>query len=251
MAGYAVYIPKGRGANPEQLAAVGLPSLATGAEFSDISARGPDGGHGVVAAWRRGDIENDPPLSCDGMDWRPAKADKARKLPAGRFWFGQVQGKPVRPKDCERKQMHLGYPIELRDGNAWVIPPATNLPHVHGLDSEGEFCREVAAEFRDYWQDSEKYAVQFFQAINHLDMLKASKPGIDTQTQVEFTIADAWRFCCRALSLNYRLTPELVDMLGLLDDAAMRNVIKAAIDLPCILEDRVQKKTADLSIPVG
>jgi hypothetical protein len=253
VAGYALYLPKFRGANPDHLKTVGLDSLLLdGApEFADVLEHGPDGGGGMLACWRKGDPANDPPFSPSHYHWQPCKADKARELPERRFWLGIVNGKPLRPKDCERKVMHLGYGVTLRDDQVWTIPAAVNLPHYHGLNGDGEYTRQIADEHRDFWHQSEKYAVEFFKAVDQLEQLRMHRPDIDQSQTVTFTLADAWEFCCRALALNYKLTPELIDLLGLIDDQGMRNIIKSAIDLPVILEVSAQKKTDEFSIPVG
>ena len=125
------------------------------------------------------------------------------------------------------------------------------MPHEYGLNDDGELARQVQAEFADYWQQSEQYAVQFFKAIDLLETLRAAKGG-DPEEVIEFTLADTWAFCCRALSINYRVTPEIADFLGLLADGPMRDVCKAAIELPVLLDVNREKKKADVvGIPVG
>jgi hypothetical protein len=253
MSSYVIYLPGVQGANPQHLDKVGLGGLcADGApEFADILDGGPDRGSGLLAAWRTGNTATDPSFSVADFKWVPAKACKARGLAAKRFYFGVDPQRPVTPKCIERKNRSLGYNIDLRDGHSWHIPAAMKLPHTHGLNDDGEFDRQVAEEYREYWQASEQYAVQFFKAIDQLDFLKQQRPKTDTTLAVDFTLANAWEFACLSLAINYRVTPEIVDMLKLLDDVGMRNIIKAAIDLPVIFEVRGQKKTDDLSIPVG
>ncbi len=244
---YAIYLPGKQGANPAHLESVGLGSLGTdgGVQFADAHSHTPDGKSGLMAVWGV-----QPAMNPAFYDWQPAKACSRRELSAGRFWFGQHAESPLTPKDCERKVIQLGYGIPLRDKQVWRIPAAVNLPHYHGLNGDGEYERWVADEYREFWRQSERYAVEFFKAIDQLEQLRLRRPDLPTDSTVEFTLKDAWEFCCAALAINYRLTPELIDLLGLIDDGAMRNIIKAAIDLPVILEANDQKKTEEFSIPV-
>jgi hypothetical protein len=254
MPSYVLYLPNRHGADPQHLAAVGLEDLATdrGPEFSDCFEGGPDGGRGLLAAWRTGDAKCDPPFDARKFVWQAAKADEARGLAAERFYFGVGIGEKVTPADIARRESVSGYPVTLTDGQIWRIPAAQHLPHRHGLGGDGRYCRQVEDCYQDFWQQSERYAVEFFKALDQLDLLKASrKIAADAEDAVSFTLADAWDYCCQALAINYRVTPEIVDFLGLLNDAAMRNIVKATIDLIAILEVREQKKTDDLSIVVG
>jgi hypothetical protein len=254
MPSYVLYLPNRQGADPLHLAAVGLDDLASdkGPEFSDCFEGGPDGGRGLLVAWRTGDIKRDPPLDARKFTWQAAKADTARGLAAERFYFGVVAGENVTPADIARRDSVAGYPVTLKDGQIWRIPAAQHLPHRHGLGNDGRYSRQVEDRYADFWQQSEGYAVEFFRALDQLDLLKAArKIPAGAEDAVSFTLEDAWNYCCRALAINYRVTPEIVDFLGLLDDAAMRNVIKATIDLIAILETRDQKKTDELLIAVG
>jgi hypothetical protein len=239
--GYAIYIPNKTGAAPEHLDDVGLSILRRDRcpEFADVLANAPDGGRGIIGCWRT--LSDNGGFNPKDYTWTPAKADKARGLPAKRFYIG-IPACGIRPQDIERKQTYRGYAIPLADGYRWSIPPAVSLPHKHGLDEEGSPVRVIEDAWRGYWDRSEKFAIEFFAAVDRLN---------SGATETQFTLADAWAFSCEALSLNYRLSPEIVDALGLLNDDGMRNIIKAAIDLPVLIDAENQKKTETLTIPVG
>ncbi len=256
MAGYALYLPGVKGSDPNHLRRVGLDGLLLegSPEFAEITEHGPDGKMGMMAAFCKGDIATDPPFTPKAYVWQPAKACKRRELPEGRFFFGTVRDKPVAPRDILRKGVltGLGKYVDLRDGNAWHIPEAVNLPHVHGLNGDGEFERQVSEQYREFWEISKSYAVTFCEAIDQLEALKSSNPkNLNPELVIEFPLAEGWEYCCKALAINYRLTPELIDMLGLLDDVGARNIIKVTVGLWIILEVRDQKKTDGISIPVG
>src|ERR1044072_2697409 len=139
MSSYVIYLPGRQGASPDHLTQVGLADLCKecAPEFADCLDGGPDGGRGLLAAWRTGDANRDPSFSVKAFDWQPAKADSTRGLEAGRFWFGIERGKPVKPADIARRESIAGYPLTLADGQVWRIPAAQHLPHRHGLDEYG------------------------------------------------------------------------------------------------------------------
>lgn len=242
MPGYALYLPGRPARNASALEAVGLLGLCkdSGPEFADILGKGPDGGHGLLATWRK--VTDSGGLTVGEYTWKPAKADKARSLPAKRFWLGTPLA-GIAPQDIERKQQFRGYGITLADGHKWIIPPAVNLPHKHGLDDDGEPARIIADEWRAYWERSEQFAVEFFHAF---DLIAHG------QQEAKFTLKDAWRFACEALAINYRIAPEVVDALGLLTDEGVNNIVCAAIDWPTMIKNGGnQKKTEEITIPVG
>ena len=250
MAGYLLYIPGARGADPEHLANVGLAELGTDRlpEFADCLA-GPDGQQGLLAFWHVGG--QSPPVNTLLYNWRPAPRDKRTGLAAKRFYLGILAGEQILPQDIQRDVLRSGYWVQAADKQRWQIPAAEQLPHQHGLDEEGEFVRLPAAAFRTFWEQSRQYAVQFFKACDQLELLQATLRQAPEETEIEFTIAQTWDFCCQALSINYRLAPSLVSLLGLIDDDTMSAIVKAAIDLPVLLEVKREKKRERVGIPVG
>jgi len=58
-------------------------------------------------------------------------------------------------------------------------------------------------------------------------------------------VADAWHFVADGLAMNYALTKEVIDYLGLLRDAdRVMDVAGSAIEYPGMLEWNRLKKTA-------
>ncbi len=247
MASYLLFLPNTKGADPAQLARVGLASLHAdrGPEFAECFD-GPEG-CGNLAFWSVKGVS--PVLQAKEYDWTPAPADKALGLPQKRFWLGVPKGQKVTPDACQREAKRPGYWILAADGQQWEIPAAAKLPHKHGLNEQGEFARIVADQYRDYWSKSEKFAIQFFEALDRLDILAGQMQM--PEEKVEFTLSDTWDFCCQALAINYRLDPAIVSMLGLIDDDFMANAVKAAIDLPVLIDCKKKDVAATVSIPLG
>jgi len=248
MAGYTIFIPGVQGANNEHLQHVGIESLAVdrNPEWAEVIQGGPDGGRGMLCAWRQGNLDHDAHMSMHSdLEWTPAPPDIEKELPMGRYWIGIDTVRKCRPDDIERNQRQMSNAVELCDKQVWAVPIAERLPHRHGIDpTTGDKVRRVAPEYRDFWDASQDYAIQVFQEMDALDILKAAKPDLAPKdVQVEFAFQEVWTYALFALSINYRLNDALMDRLELLDDASTVRVICATIDMPSIIEVRDQKKT--------
>jgi hypothetical protein len=154
------------------------------------------------------------------QDWTPAKAgfrvdaSGAREpLAEGRFWMGRPKGEPITPESLLRKNHHGGAVVELADGGEWLIPVADKLPRNWGLNDYGVPARFVPERFEWYCRKTAEFA---FLIRNH-------KLGAD----IEFP--EAWTFAVAALSMNYRLSAEIIDWLGLLNDHVIVLLIGGAI----------------------
>ena len=245
MASYLLYLPDTKGADPAQLDRAGLAELRAdrSPEFAEYLG-GPLGGHGNLAFWSVQGCS--PALDTALYDWT--------KAPGGRFSLGILRGHRVNPADIEREPQRSGYWIACGDGQRWKTPAAHHLPHRYGLNDSGEFARVVSAQFKDYWEKSTQFAVQYFQAIGQVELLRERNPNLpidEPLVTLKFSLEETWAFCCRALSINYRLTPELVSMLGLIDDDSLKNIVRAAIDLIHLTECKSEKKKDTVTIPVG
>lgn len=232
MAHYVLHFPNETNATPALLEQHGLQALLECCSFS--IDRGEGGKQGVLLSWYGID---DMPGPMVQRTWT--------KLPGKEIWMGVEAGRPVVPRDLQKKQPTPGYVLPLADGKQWHCPALRNVSHVHKLNGLGQYERTVAPEYVSLWDISQEYAAQFFQAVDMLDAAKRN--GIAEPTHVDFTCAESFDFCCQCLALNYRLTPEIISVLNLIDDDAMRNIIKAAIDLPVLLDFNEKKKTSSSS----
>jgi hypothetical protein len=257
MAGYAIYIPNRFGGGDDHLASVGLEQLRAlgdaSPDASDVLAGGPDGGSGVLLAWRTGDPASDPPMTPEAFDWSPAKPDPERNLEAARFYIGIDPLRPVTPKDLVRQQQMAGEFVGLRDGNGWRVPQARFLPHTCDLNDEGVVERRVDARYETFWQRSRQHAAAFFEALDLADYAQHLPENQRPEAaEVTLSVEDGWRYCVDALAFNYRVNADIVSYLKLFDDTAIVAVVGVTISYPSILEMRDQKKTElPVSVPVG
>lgn len=225
MPGYLIYLPGKTGSSPQHLVDAGLGGLvgsnALTFEAGDVLAHGPDGGHGLVCRFVDGKHpERAARLGVfDGQEWTHCTARGC--------WFGRSG--PIAPEDLARPSQYDSLPAKLADGQEWRVPIAREMPHRWGLDAQGVFCRKVRSEFEGYFQRASEYF--------------AALLGMQAEEARQFE--NVWSFCCQALALNYLVTPELVDWLGLIDDVSVKELLYAATEFRRVLEREDQKKSPE------
>ena len=234
MAGYLIFIPGGdpHHQSRDLLAGVGLGGLCDDDPADMISCPvGPGGLGGVLLSWQT--FIGAPRFAFlpESQDWQP--------INGGAWWFGRQKDCPITPPDVARRKQYVGLPRVLRDGNEWQIPITASLPRTWGLDRDGAFARTVAPEFREYCEMS----ARVFHA------LMASADAINAGEAITFELPEAWEYICRALALNYRLSPEIIAALGLIDDSNFVGVLVASTEFDQMQDVVAQKKTADAGTP--
>jgi hypothetical protein len=256
MASYVIYIPGKSAANPQHLHEVGLGDiLADGAspEFIDVQ-KGPDGGSGVLCGWRKGDLATDCHLGVhESQQWIAATEDPELELPAKRWWLGVELQRKVQPEDIERSELLKGQYVTLNDGASWLIPQVSLLPHNLNKASDGKWRRFPKPQYASWIQRADEYFRKIAEETERVRILADEDPEIDpTQATFPVSINDGCQFACEALMINYRLAPDIISALDLLDDHAIAEVVVATIELDQILEVReLKKKYSPVGIPVG
>lgn len=218
MAGYLLFIPGGSpNAQPRDLlAGVGLGYLCDDDTPDAIPVSvGPTGAGGVMLAWCT--AIGAPRLGYlpDNQEWH-AMADRT-------WWFGHEKGQTVTPDSVSRRRLFTSLTAMLADGNEWRIPIARELPRTWGLDPSGRFQRNVQPQFQGFIELSERVYDR---------LLGAGELSIDAANGVP--IPEAWEFICRALSMNYRLAPEMIAALKLVDDGNFTRILLATADVNTI-----------------
>ena len=225
MSSYLIYIPGERNQTSEPLKRVGLgPALYR--QFAPdallVHKDGPDGGGGMLYAWRDvTKVDAGPPLCLGDCQWTPAKAYD--DLEAGRFWMGRDPRRPVSPAGLLKRKHFGGVPVRMDDGQSWQVPIARQLPHKFGVAG-----REVKAEFAAFYARAEHY---YNEVLNVRQGLGLELEGV-------------YPFACQALALNYRVNEDIVDWLGLLSDDNMLFAVGATFELVDIRTVEAQKKKA-------
>lgn len=188
------------------------------------STQTPTSGSGVFYSWAKATERGYIPTT---QQWRPALADPDRDLPAGRYWWS-VPSRPLAPDDFARRSLLDGPAIACQDGHRWQFPNGILLPHGHGLDDNGRFCRKVQKQYERIYELT-RWAMTHWEA------------AIISNT---FDFAACWRVSVELLQANYRITRDVVSELGLFGDETVQRVMMLCSDSETLLaiQDELQKK---------
>jgi len=258
MAGFLYYIPGGdQSISIERLGELGLGHAfekAGGVTVSGVRNNGPDGGAGVIVADPR--RVPDARVGCyrDQQTWERY---------AGDYCLGFYTKERPGPHDLARPKALGGRPVELADGNPWLVPVVQMwsddeqdegfrcaLPSRLELDwTTGKWePTGVAPAYREVldgclrWWDQRQKAL--FGAAD------AQGEDLDDdeviQAEVEISFSEAADLAVQLLSLNYAIGRAEVSMLGLFDTERVRQILDAAVDVDFFLESLKKKVRASI-----
>ena len=227
---FLIYIPGDGTSDEQKLVSAGLPALASGCSAIATPA-GPDGKPGVVFSWPTSDPRSTMGYLPVIQEWIPAEA--VGDLPEKRYWVGFVKGALPTPHDLAHLNQLDGDQVTLGDGRAWKMPAAAMLPKTSRYTSAG-WGWKIQEGYEAYWDESCQW---------YLDLI--TKQMDDGQTTVA---ANCCEYLTRALSMNYRLTPEVVSHLGLFNTRTIGPALLATVHGITIREEKAQKKTDDIPL---
>lgn len=240
MGRFLYFLPKVKGAGPDQLNALGLGELLADAhpEWGEVPA-GPGEAAGCMCR-----IPDSRPYrfgyDADNQTWKVASN--------GMYWLGFENASRPGPEDLKLDEQIAGHAVTLGDGRDWLIPvgrlflaeraPITKL-HLNG---DGGW---VSGEAIDRLRGIEADAMRIWENF-HLALVESEQTGRDAVLVMDAT--ELAELAVRALRLNYRVGPDEIDMLELLDSRNVDAVARAVIDWPTI-EGLIayQKKTGALT----
>ncbi len=238
MAGYLIFIPAGSpNAQPRQLLAdLGLGGLCDD-DLPDALpvAVGPTGAGGVLLTWCLSPGAPQLGYYPDDQEWQ-AMSDRT-------WWFGREKGQTVTPDSVSRRRLFTSLTTTLADGNEWRIPLARELPRTWGLDPLGRFQRNVQPQFQSFVELSARV----------YDSLLGAGESLSVNAGDGVPVPEAWEFICRSLAMNYRLCPEIIAAIGLIDDSNFASVLLATAETATIntLLGRYATVAAELVVPAA
>jgi len=227
-----VYIPAGN--HPADLRAVlrsvGLEALhddGLSLEKSEVLANGPDGGAGFVIGW--GAVGRLTAYRPDRQEWH--RCAPCGELPGGRAWIGWDTSERPTPAILARSKQLPGEGVLLADGHEWLIPIATQLPRIMGLDPEtGRVSSVVAPQYKPFLEDAWQTLASF----------------VDRQGKIYVEYEPGFAAAVRVLSMNYRITRDLASVLGIISDSHLWTIPATCCEAEA-MADLAQKKSLSAS----
>lgn len=200
---YELFIPGQHDDAESAMQSVGFDGYAEGAE-SSIVELGTERGYWI--AWRcggRGPRFNDKPDL-----WEPAIAFDGR--PPTRYRIAIKADALPQPHELAKSGMFPGQRITLGDGRSWQMPSVPRFDRTF-LIQDGDF----------------KASIDPAVAWVHAEARRWHE--LAQQADTRHDAVDAVRTVYRVLCLNYRLTPELVNALGLFNSSNVQDCLLAMI----------------------
>lgn len=203
-------------ASDKTLIAVGLVDHIAGHEVCE-SPGPPEGGPGALFAWRKpGEGGLKWGYAPDEQTWTPAAA-AAPTIPAARYYVGIDKQNPPTEFDLRRPVQFRGHRVTLNNDEQWLIPAPQELPADCILDDDGHWKTEPRRQFQAFNIAAAKW----------FEFMAMIPP--DGEMDIDFN--DAVGFVVQALSINYRITPEIVSALRLFRSDMITPAIYAACGL--------------------
>jgi len=198
----------------DEYESLGLSHLAgTSPSYREVIGTGPDGGKGVILH---------PTVSGETAPKIEYKPDRQTWVKCKRFWVGWENGEKPGPNELRREKLCTGYPVELNDGNEWVVviakifsttgEDATHLPEYFGLDKDGGMITKVIERYSQVVEDAKRF---WDVSVN-----SAKGGGWD----------EAVPMAARALGVNYRISTAECLALNLFTHDNVNEVLTALID---------------------
>lgn len=160
-------------------------------------------------------------------------------LDCGGYWLGISRYNRPTPELLQRDPLVDGHAVKLCDNNSWTVPLCDLFPKRLTINREtGAEERKISSEHADYIDKCNELFLWFI--------------GDEFQEQVAnekiVIIPNGLTFAADALSKNYRVNCDLVDLLGLIDDCTAFAVARVATGLALAEQyAEAQKKTTNLA----
>lgn len=216
---FLYYLPKMSGCNERMLADRGLRTRfvnqgGDGLIEHGITAtiEGPEG-NGVLVGIGGQPAEYAP----DRQEWQQGNG----------FWVGME--KTFRPgaQDLVREWNIVGYQIRLADGAEWIVPLLRrwNRERCEHVSALPKCIRPVNGRMREV-------VVPRYEAHDAI----AENIWQSFMQEKSFTLDEIFANCANLLAVNYRVGPEEIALLGLLEKETALAAMGLAIDLPSFRE---------------
>lgn len=219
MAGFVYFVEGRQGLRPEELNTLGLKHVADGAGFKRAPGQAPARGRaaGLYLCDSGGDL-----TSLSELRWEPYPGSPT-------VLVGWDSKSPPGPEDLRRGEQLDGHEVELAGGRRWLVPVAryprgdTPLPRRLQWDGKAWADGEIEERFRELWVGAERVWGEIVGAA------EGDGAGI-----AEVTLGESADLASLALSINYRVGPGELSLLGLLTTANQADVVLSVVDWPSV-----------------
>lgn len=227
---YLIFIPNETRQSRDVLTDAGFGSLLQPGEpdplVFPLPGAGPDGKSGVlVLPFSSPDESRNPQPG-----YMPAR-QTWKQLPESNCWIGWQTESPPTPTELARSipLPFAGPSITLGDGQEWMIPACMDQKHVMTPGPNGWTTKD-----KPRWPDL------YTKAEPVLAMVERNQ-----RDEIEFDFGLAAEFLTDLLTLNFRLTPEIVGVFELLDQDNLPRLSAIATDfvrVMTLIQELAQKK---------
>lgn len=226
--GFLYFLP-GCAANGDAARAFGVPVLARADKDKGeglgvrgvpggLKLNGEDAGAGTLAHVETGGALHNLTEVC----WQ--KIGPSLSGLAKPYWIGWTKDATPKPEDLARRRLFAGQALKL-NGQVWQVPVAKLLPHVFGVDKDGDLSQVIAERYREVHGEAWRWCQL------RLGLLDGGNIGDP----------ELFRLAARILGLNYRVDVAEIAALGLLDLYTMQQVLDVYADWATV-EAFVKKK---------
>jgi hypothetical protein len=156
----------------------------------------------------------------------------------GGYWLGLWKDHRPGPEDLQRQDLADGLPVKLLDGNQWVVAIADYLPKLFRLDrATGEQkLQPLPAD------------MPFIEKTNALfEYLTGDEFHGTLEETMTVMIPNGLTYAAEALSKNYRVNFDLLEMLRVVGQLEAVKIAGVATGLELMARRGEQKKSALLA----
>ncbi len=248
MSHYLIFIPDAFGASQDNLSKIGLGALSRsgGPDWFECD-RNPSDTRGMFCTWLTGNPDVDPALEYnpDNQRWVFSEDET--------FWLGIPLDRPPVPRELAHRNPIEGRNVEMADGMEWLIPQDEHLPMTYDRNEFRQWVGKPKPAYKSIADRCEAIRDAMFEAlgINHLHRSEDLDPQNFSPTTQVFPVHDGLELLCDMMALNYRVTNEIANELGLFDKQSMMLALATALGIEDILSGRWESEDQYVSFDLA
>jgi len=186
---------------------------------------------GLLIGWGS-DIRLDPAITWQDVEGQP--------------WRLGLWPDPPTPEDLSRGGFFVGSPVQMANGDRYLVPIAAELPQSMRL-SGGKWTKQRKPAFEAFWRASE---VWYRRWTVHSLVLR--EMALDANVSEDELLHEWCEFAVTALRQNYRICPEIASALGLFEvPETLMRIVMSVVDGMAIMEVLTEKERLDNSTVDG